>query len=114
MKMETPKMDVVRFQEADVIVASGDHNKMATLFGWGDTIQGNAKLTFSNGKTSEYDWESLQNQKDDEMLGNLSFKNQAGSTATLNQLASDENSYGAWNGLYERTSAGHYEWYVNQ
>ena len=35
MKMETPKMDVVRFQEADVLAASGFATKFATLGAWG-------------------------------------------------------------------------------
>ena len=36
MKMETPKMDVVRFQEADVIVASGDDTLALTKFNNGE------------------------------------------------------------------------------
>ena len=114
MKMEMPKMDVVRFQEADVIVASGDHRKMATIAGWGNGVDNDATLTFTNGQVTSYTFEKLKTDYNNEMLGSLEFRNSAGNTVTVGQLASDENSYSAWNGKYERTASGHYEWYSNQ
>ena len=55
-KMKTPEMDVVRFKESDVIVASGGVPAgVMTLTGYSDFTQGNGKMSFG-GKdySSEY------------------------------------------------------------
>lgn len=41
MTMKTPEMEVVRFNESDVIVASGDSYK---LTGFGDTVANNGRI----------------------------------------------------------------------
>ena len=48
MKMETPKMDVVRFQEADVIVASPVSDKV-TLMNLGDSNYANNRVSGTAG-----------------------------------------------------------------
>lgn len=52
MKMETPKMDVVRFKEADVLAASPVPSRIdtVTISGVGDTIADNNLLSY--GTTS--------------------------------------------------------------
>ena len=51
MKMETPKMDVVRFQEADVIVASSGpvDNDTVTLMNLGDKNYANNRVSGTAG-----------------------------------------------------------------
>ena len=44
-KMSTPEMDVIRFSESDVIVASGVVGKTLSISGVGDGDKGNAFLT---------------------------------------------------------------------
>ena len=51
MKMETPKMDVVRFQEADVIVASG-YASPVMLTGFNDVTAKNGQVAFTNNGSS--------------------------------------------------------------
>ena len=47
--MNTPKMDVVRFKEADVVVASGAAVPTSmTATGWGDGTNGNLNITYGN------------------------------------------------------------------
>ena len=113
MKMETPKMDVVRFNEADVIVASGDHRRMATLAGWANGNPADATLSFTNGSNVTYTWNQIQDMTEHD-LGGLNFTNASGNSATIEQLASDEESYGDWNGTYVRSSKGQYDWYNGQ
>ena len=52
MKMETPKMDVVRFQEADVIVASPIPATPVFLTGFKDTSANNGKVSFDHNGQS--------------------------------------------------------------
>lgn len=60
MKMETPKMDVVRFQEADVLAASTPATPVQ-LYGFYDSASKNGQVSFVNNginyvfKTSDYD-----------------------------------------------------------
>ena len=113
MKMETPKMDVVRFNEADVIVASGEeHRRFATLAGWANNTPNDATLTFSNGDTISYNYAQIKDMTEHD-LGGLTFTNDYGSV-TIEQLAADEDSYGDWNGTYVRTGKGKYDWYAGQ
>ena len=47
-KMKMPKMDVIRFNESDVIVASGDQpvRRSITIAGMDDTTKGNGTYDF--------------------------------------------------------------------
>ena len=110
MKMETPKMDVVRFQEADVIVASpnpkplspyltlsnmgnGDYSDNTAA---GETTAGGFTLTFEDMKTG-----SLAH-----LLDLSSEFNNGKSQMSLQNLVdntyenSDPDEYGAFNGNY--------------
>lgn len=60
MKMETPKMDVVRFKEADVLAASpvGPVAQSFIVTGSEDSVLGNAKI----GGVAIDDFEKIVNQ----------------------------------------------------
>jgi len=49
-KMRVPKMDVVRFKESDVIVASGGLPNFIKVAGFNDNISGNGTIEY-NGVT---------------------------------------------------------------
>ncbi len=111
MKMETPKMDVVRFQEADVIVASnGLDKKLATLAGWGDGTSGNATLTFTDGNGQNATVHPYSEIHQDSEIYNLWFINNNNDSVNLSAMANDENSYSEFNGHYERKADGKYYW----
>ena len=103
-RMTVPTMDVVRFKEDDIIVASGIvHQKYAFLSGWGDGIDGNATLRFENGTNSTYGWDTLHNEAMENMLTGLMFNN-GSETKSLNDLGMNENLSSDWNGQYEKVN----------
>lgn len=51
-KMSTPKMNVIRFNESDVIVASGVVGKTLSISGIGDGVNNNAFLTIGGTRYS--------------------------------------------------------------
>ena len=114
MKMETPKMDVVRFQEADVIVASGeDRRQFSTLSGWGvDPIE-QASVSFKtglNGTETVHDYAEIHSTPD--MYG-LTYDNGTSSIA-LSELAKSDAEHSEFNGLYIYTGNGTYTWFNGQ
>ena len=108
-KMKEPVIEVIRFKEADVIVASG-FGKHAILSGWGDNVDYNASITFKDGgnKTS-YDWLTLFNEAMEGMLSDLSFFRD-GEIVSLNDLATDEDLSSKWNGRYKKGKDGKWYW----
>ena len=104
-RMVIPKMDVVRFKENDVIVASG----FAYLSGWGNGIDGDAKIKFDNGTNAEYDWNTLHNEAIENMLSNLKFIRGENNT-TLNDLGMNENMSSDWNGTYKKQDDNEWHW----
>lgn len=99
-------MDVVRFKEDDVIVASGFDRQFAILSGWQNKKSGDAKLVFSNGGETTYSWQDLQTAGHYHMLGNLAFFMED-SSITIDKLAENEEAYGEWNGTYETFDGGY-------
>ena len=101
MKMETPKMDVVRFQEADVIVASSpvDNNFYAYTAGWGGTTGGASLKIVQGGNTIvDYDWNAINSGENAHLINNnISFDG-----LTLGTMYADEVTenpqYDAYNG----------------
>ncbi len=64
MKMETPKMDVVRFNESDVIVASTPATPVF-LMGFNDVTSANGQVSFSrNGQDYLFETKNYGSQKD--------------------------------------------------
>ena len=116
MKMETPKIDVVRFQEADVIVASPAPvfaHKNADLYKWGDTTQGNAGIYYHNDDGSDGDDKNLATLQKDLSNGYLNatstFTNNNNTTVTLADLLAGgdaEDLYKDMNGTYESSNNG--------
>ncbi len=111
MKMETPKMDVVRFGEADVIVASGNpvEHRYATLSNWGTGSVGDATVSYSNGHDFTYSYDSLNGLLSNGGLnGNQSYTS-GGSTVTLGELVGGGDADGlftGFNGVYETFDGG--------
>ena len=113
MKMETPKMDVVRFQEADVLAASGiivNNRKNATLFGWENTVDGDATLTFTDAEGKNPTVHTYQELHQDPEIYTLVFIKDADNSVSLSDLASREDTYGQFNGTYTRGTDGKYYW----
>ena len=84
--METPKMDVVRFQEADVLAASPIPGPIdtVTISGVGDKVTDNNYLSYSNTSLN------LQEADDHHIQFGNGFNNN-GSTKTLADLVKEAN-----------------------
>ena len=88
-KMKTPEMEVIRFKEADVIVASGDVHTM-TLAGFqNDGVKRNGILTY-NG--IEYHI----NNGGDSINPAINAMRSIGVTENTLVYANDTSSYGLW------------------
>lgn len=114
MKMETPKMDVVRFQEADVIVASGDTKWYTTVANAGGADQNMSISIQAPGADSVYfDYKALQEGEHTLILENKTFTTSSGS-ASLYELIDDDDvgavgSLASFNGLYWSLDGKNYQ-----
>lgn len=108
-KMKEPEIEIIHFHESDIITASGGGRRTAFLFGWGDSVKDNAKITFTGEKEKTYDWETLHDQALEGMLSDLTFIRD-NDFATLYTLAMDENMSDKWNGRYEKDEDGNWHW----
>ncbi len=74
MKMETPKMDVVRFKEADVLAASPvpvDNNFYAMTSGWGGATGGASLRIVQNENTiCNYNWDAISRGEAAHLINN--------------------------------------------
>jgi hypothetical protein len=108
MKMETPKMDVVRFKEADVLAASpvGPVAQSFVVTGSEDTIIGNAQV----GGVNINDFEKIVNQLG---LGTDSYFQAGADTTPINvqHLDAAEDTPDLLNGTY--VDQGHQEIFTN-
>ena len=105
MKMETPKMDVVRFKEADVLAASTptpvDNNFYAYTAGWGGATGGaSLKIVRSGNTIVDYDWDAITSGETANLINNnISFDG-----LTLGNMYNDEITdtpqYDAYNGVW--------------
>lgn len=89
MKMETPKMDVVRFQEADVLAASP-----LAFTGFNDSIVDNAKI--GGHSVSEF----VQTLIDTRMESTVSFKYGDNAAIKAIDLSANEETGKLENGTY--------------
>ena len=115
--MMRSKMEVVRFKQEDVIVASGHHDhRYAKLSGWGDGIDDNAIIQFKNGKAHTVTIDALAGLLGNDGLNpNVIFHKDASNQVTLGQLADNENDYGYFNGDYENDETdGNWYGYTRQ
>ena len=107
MKMETPKMDVVRFQEADVIVASSTP-LFVTLSNLGNKNFNDNKASgkSTTGSSFELEFSDMQGGALAQLLNLESTFNNGTSSSSLKNLVdntskdNDDESYGAYNGNY--------------
>ena len=77
-KMRVPEMDVVRFKESDVIVASGA--KTMTISNFGDRINLNGRFTFGSFSYTNRDvhnnFESFKSDFNSYFGANIQYRNQ--------------------------------------
>lgn len=114
MKMETPKMDVVRFNEADVIVASGELNTkwQANVYDVGGAKNNmGVKVTIPGQDPIDSNFEELEKIETVGWLAGARFYNTADDSATLKALIADDKTggagdYGRFNGNYESSDSG--------
>ena len=90
-KMNTPKMDVVRFKEADVVVASGAAVPQSmTVTGWKDGTKGNMIMNYGGqefGYSNKSDLISLLTQNGQTQ----NVRTTTGGDYTINTLFNYEN-----------------------
>ena len=110
MKMETPKMDVVRFQEADVIVASGVATYV-TLSNLGNNdFNDNTASGHSAGSNFSLGFSDMKGGTLAQLLNLESNFNNGTSTSSLKNLVDntydndDDDAYAAFNGNYVWTN----------
>lgn len=117
MKMETPKMDVVRFNESDVIVASGDQQLWtATVFNAGGTVKKDMGLLVVNpdNSSNSFSFTQLVSTENAQLLDNKYFYKDNSSTSLI-KLVDDDKDDGkgelsGYNGTYTSTNGSHYYW----
>ena len=96
-------MDVVRFKEDDVIVASG-HHMIAEVSNLADGTNNNAFIRFLNGETVERDYANLS-QLVEQGLNSTFYNGTDNVTLSdlVNQDANDDSStHSSFNGTYDR------------
>ena len=123
MKMETPKMDVVRFEEADVLAASTGFNTnwKANVYNAGGSVKSNMSVavTKPGQTTTTTSFDELVQIENVNWLAGAVFYNASNDSATLVQLIDDDKADGAgvyerFNGYYESSDNGATYWRKNQ
>ena len=116
MTMKTPEMEVVRFNESDVVCASKPgpvQDIYYAEFGGLGPAAKNATLNItSNSGSSDFSWDELEKIDKTHVLGQVIFYNGTDTNAqwkSLYELIEDEMgpcSYGQFNGAYKSTDEG--------
>jgi len=107
--MKTPEMEVVRFSESDVIVASGNMHKKATAFGWGTGEVKDAGITYSNGTTKTKTLDDLSTDISFGYANSDTVFTNGDWSVTLGQLVGGGDADGLYdyvNGEYDLSDAG--------
>ena len=107
MTMKTPEMEVVRFSESDVIVASGFPTKFGSVRNAGG-VKGDLIVTI-NG--NQYDYNTLNTGIGDHIIsiGDVTFTN--GGSKTVKDLLADDVNNSSFDGEYESYDDGYnYIW----
>ncbi len=116
MTMKTPEMEVVRFNESDVIVASGtpvDNNYYATTAGWGGATGGaSLKIIKNNVVLDDYTWDRITAGEASNLINNnINFDG-----LTLGEMYQDEITanpqYDAYNGNWRSSNGVDYKRFV--
>ena len=112
MTMKTPEMEVVRFNEADVLAASGDQFMTATIAKAGGAKRDLTVTLAAPGQNAvPHSFEDLLADSNTAYAANPTFFNKNNDQATLHNLIDDDNDngagkYGAWNGSYYSDNGG--------
>lgn len=114
--MRAPKMDVVRFTESDVIVASStvDNKYYAYMNNWGGTARNASMSIVQNDITlSSYDWTAISSSESARLLNGITF----GGTS-IHELVEDESldnpQLTGYNGTWVSTNGQAYSKYNGQ
>lgn len=116
MKMETPKMDVVRFKEADVIVASGNVKIWtSTVSNSGGSAQDLtvAITSAEDGVTRTFGYDALYDSSASGIMGSSTYSVNGVSVKLSELIANDANAssnYINYNGYYESADGNSYTW----
>ena len=104
MTMKTREMEVVRFNESDVIVASSpvppvDNNFYATTAGWGGETGGaSLKITQNNTVLADYDWTAIVGGEASNLINNNIYFNGKSLKELYDDEITDHPQYDAYNG----------------
>ena len=115
MKMETPKMDVVRFKEADVLAASGDL-WTATLFNSGNADQNlGLQIVDPANNSNTFSFTQLASTENANLLDNKYFYKDNKSTSLIDLVDDDKEGAAGkltgFDGTYTSTNGSHYYWH---
>ncbi|WP_294480844.1 hypothetical protein [uncultured Ruminococcus sp.] len=92
--MKRPEMEVVRFKEADIIVASGN---IATLSGFNDNVYHNAQIQYGNNTYDRTNYTDFPHPK-----GNFTiFQYEAGEADVLDHMFGSEDTGTDYDGTYK-------------
>lgn len=113
MTMKTPEMEVVRFNESDVIVASGDPvlaHKNADVMNFGIGTVGDAQIRYHNGHSLTKNLQQIAADIDFGYTNDtVSFTNGNGQVATIGEMVRGGDADGLFsymNGTYETNDGG--------
>lgn len=111
-RMMAPKMDVIRFKEADVIVASGAKATGVSISGFADGTAGNGSVTLGSNTYSSGDFKNKWSSTiQPDLYNNFGFNfdgttNYFGGSYSFSTIASEtadknRNKFGELNGDWE-------------
>jgi len=112
--MKTPEMEVVRFSESDVIVASGpvpgpSEHRYVTISNLGTGSVGDATWTYKNGSTSVVTFDRyVEDKEHGTLFGGVSYHS-GNSSTTLGAIVAGGDADGEFvdfNGYYETFDEG--------
>ncbi len=108
MTMKTPEMEVVRFSESDVIVASGPspvvEHRYVTISNLGTGVVGDAQWKYENGITTTVSIKKYEEDKHNGTLYGGVVYHSGNNSTTLGEIV----SHGDADGLFEEFN-GYYE-----
>ena len=114
MKMETPKMDVVRFKEADVLASSGEPKLWKTTVSYAGGADENLQVDVidPDAGANTFDFAHLSAAENAHLLANKYYYIGNDSTSLI-KLVDDDKANGAgslsrFNGTYTSTDGNNY------
>lgn len=114
MKMETPKMDVVRFKEADVLASSGEQKVWKATVSFAGGADENLQLDVidPDAGANSFDFAHLSAAENAQLLANKYYYIGNDSTSLINLVDDDKDgaagALGRFNGTYTSTDGNKY------